>query len=80
MDSDFMDSEQEFDVLCNVVSILPAQYDVISKVEENEEEFDTKNMANHKPVCYYVMNNGCVEEQQAMFEKPNGSMQSLLKT
>lgn len=80
MDSDFMDSEPEFDVLCNVVSILPAQYDVISKVEENEEEFDTKNMANHKPVCYYVMNNGCVEEQQAMFEKPNGSMQSLLKT
>ena len=33
--------EPDFDVLCNVVSILPAQYDVISEVEENEEEFDT---------------------------------------
>ncbi|MCI80424.1 hypothetical protein A2U01_0101695, partial [Trifolium medium] len=28
-------------------------------------------MANHKPVCYYVMGNGCVEEQNAMFEKPH---------
>jgi len=36
-----MDLEPDFDVLCNVVSILPAQYDVISEVEENEEEFDT---------------------------------------
>jgi len=47
MDFDFMALEPDFDVLCNVVSILPAQYDVISEVEENEEEFDTENMANY---------------------------------
>lgn len=64
MDFDFIYSKPDFNVLCNVVSILPAQYDVISEVEENEEEFDTENMANHKSVFYYVMNNGWVEEQE----------------
>jgi len=36
-----MDSEPDFDVLCNIVLIIPAQYYVISEVEENEEELDT---------------------------------------
>lgn len=33
MDSDFMDSKPDFDVVCNVVSILPTEYDVVSEVE-----------------------------------------------
>jgi len=32
MDSDFMDSEPDFDVICNAVSILPAEYDVVYEV------------------------------------------------
>lgn len=60
-----MDSEPNFDVLCKVVLILPAKYDVISEVEDTKEHFDAETMANHKLVVYYVMNNGCAEEQQA---------------
>jgi len=70
MDSNFLDWETDFDVR-NVVSILPAKYDVVSEIEDTEEDFDSKDMANYKPIWYYVMNNGCVEEQHAMFERTN---------
>ncbi|KEH28057.1 hypothetical protein MTR_5g061535 [Medicago truncatula] len=59
------DQKPNFDVLCKVVLILPAKYDVISEVEDTKEHFDAETMANHKLVVYYVMNNGCAEEQQA---------------
>jgi hypothetical protein len=39
----------------------------------------TEEMAIHKPLCYYVMNNGCVEDQHAVFEKPDVSMTHHLK-
>ncbi|CAJ2628893.1 unnamed protein product [Trifolium pratense] len=39
-DEDLLDSDPEFDVLVNVVSILPAEYDVWSEVAEGEDEFD----------------------------------------
>ena len=39
-----MDSEPDFDVVCNVVSILPAEYDVVSEVEESEEDYNTEDM------------------------------------
>ncbi|MCI76172.1 hypothetical protein A2U01_0097441, partial [Trifolium medium] len=67
-DEDLLDSDPEFDVLVNVVSILPAEYDVWSEVTEGEDEFDESELALHKPMCYYVMNNGCLEEQMANFE------------
>eukprot|EP00256_Glycine_max_P066604 XP_025981199.1 uncharacterized protein LOC100802634 [Glycine max] len=77
-DEDLLDSEPDFDVIC-VVSILPFEYDVQSEVTEIESEFDHFDMADPKPVCYYVMNNGCVEEQLAYFEKPDFQMKSHLK-
>ena len=69
MTSNFSDSEPNLDIVCNVVSILPVEYDFTSEVNEVETDF-TEEMANHKPLCYYVMNNGCVENQHAIFEKP----------
>lgn len=36
-------------------------------------------MAAHKPVCYYVMNNGCAEEKNVFFERPDEAMKSHLK-
>lgn len=49
-----------------MVSVLPREYDCVTEVIElvdcNEEE-----MAKHKPVCYFVMNNGCIEEKNAFF-------------
>ena len=40
MDSNFMDSEPDFDVISNVVSSLPVEYDVIYEVEESQEDYN----------------------------------------
>ncbi|KAK2422492.1 hypothetical protein QL285_033024 [Trifolium repens] len=77
-DDDLLDSEPDFDVIC-VVSILPSEYDVQSEVTELETDFDQLEMADPKPICYYVMNNGCIEEQQATFERPDLGMKNHLK-
>ncbi|KAK2422316.1 hypothetical protein QL285_032860 [Trifolium repens] len=77
-DDDLLDSEPNFDVIC-VVSILPSEYDVQSEVTELEVDFDQLEMADPKPICYYVMNNGCTEEQQATFERPDLGMKNHLK-
>ena len=69
MTSNFSDSEPSLDIICNVVSILPVEYDITSKINEVKDDF-IEEMANHKPLCYYVMNNGCVENQHAVFVTP----------
>jgi len=74
-----MDLEPDFDVICNVVSILPTEYDVISKVEESEEDYNPEDMEKYKFMCCYVTNFGYVNQQKAIFEKPNGSMRSHIK-
>ncbi|WJX68287.1 hypothetical protein P8452_52674 [Trifolium repens] len=74
-DDDLLDSGPNFDVIC-VVSILPSEYDVQSEVTELETDFEQLDMADPKPICYYVMNNGCIEEQQATFERPNLGMKN----
>jgi len=43
-----------------------------------ESDF-TEEMAIHRPLWYYVMNNGCVEDQHAVFERPDVSMRLNLK-
>jgi len=58
IDSDFMDSEPDFDVVCNMVYILPAEYDVVSEVEESEEDYNPKDMEKYKSICCYVTNYG----------------------
>jgi hypothetical protein len=77
-DDDLLGSENDFDVLVGVVSILPAEYDVLSEIQSGEDEFDSSELALHKPMCYYVMNNGCLEEQMAFFERPHEGMKSNL--
>jgi len=57
-----MDSEPDFDVICNVVSILPVEYDVVSEVEDSEEEFDSKDM--EELMFYFVTNNGFGDEHK----------------
>jgi len=77
MTSNFSGSEPSFDVIC-VVSVLPIEYDVPSEVSDVESDF-TKEMAIHRPLCYYVMNNGSVEDQHAFFERSVDSMKLHLK-
>ncbi|MCI42233.1 hypothetical protein A2U01_0063469, partial [Trifolium medium] len=39
-DEDLLDDEPNFDVLVNVVSILPVEYDVPSEVNDEDENFE----------------------------------------
>ncbi|KAI5389321.1 hypothetical protein KIW84_074822 [Lathyrus oleraceus] len=45
---------------------------------KTRDEMEEETMV-HRPVCYYVMNNGCVEEHNAFFERPDDSMKAHLK-
>jgi hypothetical protein len=77
-DDDLLGSEHNFDAVCNVVYVLPREYDLWS-FSDREEEFVEPPLAEFKPVCYYVMENGCIEEQCATFEKPDEGMKNHLK-
>lgn len=37
-------------------------------------------MTKNRPVCYYIMNNGCIEEHNDLFERPDGAMKNHLKS
>lgn len=54
-------SEPSLDIRVNTVSVLPKEFDQITKVEDTDNITEME-MATHKPMCYYVMNNGCMEE------------------
>lgn len=62
-------SKPSLDITCNVVSMLPREYDQIMEVEEPEDA-TVVEMARHMPVCYYVMNNGSVEEKTPFLKGP----------
>lgn len=72
-------SEPSLDITCNVVLVFPIEFDQVIEVEESEE-FMEAEMARHRPVCYYLMNNDCVEEQNAFFERSDEVMRSHIKT
>jgi len=74
----FTDSEPDFDAICNFVSILPAEYDMISEVDDSKEEFDPKDMGEYKPMCCF-MNNGYEDNQKAIFEQSDDSIRRHLK-
>lgn len=71
-------SEPSLDIRVNVVLMLPREFDQIIEVEDIDNIIEIE-MAAHKPVCYYVMNNGCMEEHNAFFERPGEVMKSYLK-
>ncbi|WJX20372.1 hypothetical protein P8452_09935 [Trifolium repens] len=50
---DFLDSEPDLDIIVNVASILPREFDVCSEITDDEEESGMQ-MALHRPVCYYA--------------------------
>jgi len=79
MDSNFLDSEPKFNVICNVVSILPVKYVIVSDVQESKEDYNSEDMEKYKSMCCYVTDYGCGDQQKAIFEKPNGSIKSHLK-
>src|SRR3954470_17032800 len=79
MTNDFdSDGVSSINLNCNVVSVLPHEFNQETEVEDCEEA-DIEEMAKHRPVCYYVLNNGAVEEQNAFFERPDEGMRNHLK-
>lgn len=51
--------KDDFDVLCNMVSVLPREYDCVTVVVE-PKYCEEEEMVRHKPVCYFMMNNSCI--------------------
>lgn len=70
--------EDDSDVICNVVSVLPREYDYVTEVAE-PEDCDEEEMARHKPVCYFVMNNGYIEKKNVFFNRLDEGMKIHLK-
>lgn len=58
--------EDDLDMLCNMVSVLPREYDCAIEVSE-PTSYVEEEMMNHKPVCYFVMNNGFIKEHNTFF-------------
>lgn len=52
-------SEASLDILVGVMYVMPREFDRVTKVEDTDNIME-REMAAHKPVCYYVINNGCV--------------------
>lgn len=58
---------------------MSAEHDSVSEVSEAEEDYVHDEVANKKPIFYYVMNNNVIEEQQGIFERPGLRMMYHLK-
>lgn len=69
-------SESTLDINCNIVSMLPIEYDQVMGAKETGEA-DEVEMAKHRLLCYYIMNNACVEEKNAFFEQPNEGIKNI---
>lgn len=59
--------EGELDITHNVVYVLPIEYDTVTYVTEEEGDCIVEEISSHKPLCYYIMNAGCMEEDKAYF-------------
>lgn len=49
--------DDNFSVNYDIVSVLPAEYDMVSEVSETEVDFVPDETEGGKPLCYYVMKN-----------------------
>lgn len=58
--------EDDFDVVCNVVSVFPIEYVTITEVTK-EENMLGEESTNYKLLCYYVMNNNYMERTKPFF-------------
>lgn len=71
-------SEDDFDVICNMVSLISREYDCVIKVSK-PVDYEEEETTRPKHVCYFVMNNGCIKEQNVFLERPNEGMENHLK-
>src|SRR4051812_23566866 len=55
VDDNFDIESDELLIDCGIVSVLPAEFDRVSEVSENEDDFIPDENVEETPVCYYVM-------------------------
>lgn len=67
-------SEDNLDIIYNMISVLPFEHDTITDISEEEYGL-AEEMVTHKPLCYYIMNVDYVNEDKAIFLKRDMSMQ-----
>lgn len=53
-------SEDDLIIYCNIVSILPIEYDYIFEVSENEDGVASEVDVGQKYLCTYLMGNGVI--------------------
>lgn len=73
-------SEDEFDVICNFVFVLPIQFDILNKVTNNEDDYLVDEVTNSELMCYYVMSSGITEEENVVFKNTNKDMNKHIKS
>ncbi|KAI5431275.1 hypothetical protein KIW84_035448 [Lathyrus oleraceus] len=62
-----------------MVSILPQEYKCVTEVEGSVDNGEAEEMALHQHKCYFVLNDGAAESQEAVFERPTMNMKNHLK-
>lgn len=67
-------SEDELDIICNMIYVLPIEFIQVTKVIEEDDSGLAEELANQKPLCYYMVNNGLIDEDKATFEWPDYNM------
>lgn len=57
-----------------MIFVLPLEYDQVTKITEDESGL-AEELENSKPLMFYVMNNGAISKDKAIFERPNYRLQ-----
>lgn len=55
-------------MIYNMISVLPIEYDTVTKVTKEKYNELAEELSKHKPLCYYVMKDDFIEEDKAIFE------------
>lgn len=61
-------------MIFNMISVLPIEYDTVTKVTKEKDNELAEELSKHKPLCYYVMKGDFIEEDKAIFERHDMSI------
>lgn len=58
---------------------MSIEFDRVTGVTEEEDDYLAKEIIDHKHMCYYVMRYSGMEEEGLVFKKPDEEMKRHLK-
>lgn len=61
--------EPQLDLICNMISMLSIEYDIITERTEEENNGLVEELVKHKPLCYYVMKDNYLDEDKVVLER-----------